>query len=109
MLQPALMRGMDMGTHPVQGGGQDPHLWGSERGPRPGEEYVRPGRRPSTPPRVGRPGDLLGLPLAGGLQFELQPQVGPLSLCGGGHWPEEGIRRADSGETLTERGRSGIG
>ena len=98
-----------MGTHPVQGGGRHPPLWGSERGPHPGEEYVHPGRRPSTPPRVGWPGNLLGLPLARGVQFELQPQVGPLSLRGRGHWPEAGMRRADSVETLTGRGRSGIG
>ena len=31
--------------------------------------------------------NLLGLPLAGGVQFELRPQVGPLSLRCGGHWP----------------------
>ena len=47
--------------------------------------------------------------LQGGVNFELQPQVGPLSLRGGRHLPEEGIRRADLGETLTGRGRSGIG
>ena len=55
-----------MGTHSVQGGGRDPPLRGSERGLRTGEEYVRPGRRPSAPLRVGWPGNLLGLPLAGG-------------------------------------------
>ena len=92
-----------MGTHPVQGGGRHPPLRGSERGLHPGEEYVRPGRQPSTPPRVGWPGNFLGLTLAGGVQFELQPQVGPLSFRGGGHWPEPGIRRADLGETLTGR------
>ena len=36
-----------MGSHPFQGGGRDPLMWGSERGTCPGEEYVRPGRRPS--------------------------------------------------------------
>ena len=97
-----------MGTHPVQGGGRHPPLQGSERGPRPGEEYVCPGRRPSNPPHVGWPGNFLGLELGGRVQFELRLKVGPLSLCGGGHWPEEGIRKADSGETLTRRGRSGI-
>ena len=76
-----------MGTHPVQGGRRHPPLWVSKQGPRPVEEYVRPGQRPSTPPRVGWSGNLLGLPHAGGVQFELQPQVGLLSLCGGGHWP----------------------
>ena len=60
-----------MVTHPVQGGGLHPPLRGSKRGPRPGEEYVRPGRRPSTPPRVSWPGYWLGLPLAGGVQFKL--------------------------------------
>ena len=97
-----------MGTHPVQGGGRDPPLQGGERGPRPDEDYVRPGWSPPTPPRVGWPGNLLGLPLAGVVQFELQPQVGPLSLRGGGHWPEARVRRADSGEALTGRGQSGI-
>ena len=98
-----------MGTHLVQGGGRHPPLRDSKRGPRPGEEYVLPGRRPSTPPRVGWPGNLLGLPLSGGVKFELLLQVGPLSLRGGEHWLEEGIRRSDSGKTLTGRGRSGIG
>ena len=98
-----------METHPVQGGGRDPPLQGIEQGPSPGEEYVRPGRRPPAPPRVGWPGNLMGLPLAGGVQFELQLQVGPLFLRDGGHWPEAGVRRADPGNTLTGRGRSGIG
>ena len=98
-----------MGTHPVQVGGQHPPLRGIEWGPRPGEEYVCPGRRPSTPPRFGWPGNLLGLPLAGGVQFELRPQVGPLSFRGGVHWPEAGVRRADPGAALTVRSRSGIG
>ena len=74
-----------MGTHTVQGGGRHPPLRDSERGPRPGEEYVRPGWRTSTPLRVRWPHNLLGLLIAGGVQFELQPQVGPLSLRGGGH------------------------
>ena len=60
-----------MGTHPVQGGGRNPPLQGSKRGTRPSEEYVRPGRRPSTPPHVVWPGNLLDLPLAGGVQFKL--------------------------------------
>ena len=98
-----------MGTPPVQGDVRHPPLWGSKRGPRPGEEYVCTVRRTSTPPRVGWPGNLLGLLIGGGVQFELRPQVGPLSLCGGGHWPEEGLRRADWGETLTGQGRSRIG
>ena len=76
-----------MGTHPVQGGGRHPPLRGSKRGPCPGEEYVRPGWRPSTPLRVGWPGNFLGLTLAGGVQFELRPLVLPLSLRGGEHWP----------------------
>ena len=76
-----------MVTHPVQGVGRHPPLQGSERGPHPGEEYVRPGWWTFPPLRVGWPGNLLGLPLAGGVQFELRPQVGPLSLRGGGHWP----------------------
>ena len=45
----------------------------------------------------------------GGVQFKLQPQVGPLSLRGRGHWTSAGIRRADLGKTLTGRGRSAIG
>ena len=98
-----------MGTHPVQGGGQHPPLLGSKQEPHPGEDYVRPGRRPSTPPRFGWPGNFLGLPLAGGVQFELQLQVGPLSFRGRGHWPKAGVRRADSCETLTGQGQSGIG
>ena len=98
-----------MGTHPVQGGGRDPPLRGSERVPHPGEEYVRPGRQPFAPLHVIWPGNLLGLSLAGGVQFKLRPQVGPLSLRGGGHWPEEGVRRADSGKHMTGQGRSGIG
>ena len=61
--------GGEMETHPVEGGGRHPPLRGSEWGPRPGEEYVRPGRRPSTPPRVGWPGNLLGLLFAVGVQF----------------------------------------
>ena len=76
-----------MGTHPVQGGRQHTPLRGSEEGPRLDEEYVCPGRLPSTPPRVRWPGNLLDLPLAGGVQFELRPQVGPLSLRDGRHWP----------------------
>ena len=75
-----------MGTHPVQGGRQHTPLRGNERGPRPGEEYVRPGWRPSTPPRIRWPGNLLGLSLAGGVQFELRPQVGPMSSAAEGHW-----------------------
>ena len=55
-----------MGTHPVQGGIRHTPLWDSERGPRPGEEYVHPGRRLSTPLRVRWPVKFLGLPLAGG-------------------------------------------
>ena len=73
-----------MGSDPFQRGGWDPPLWGSERGLRPGEAYVCPGRRPLAPPRVGWSGNLLGLSLAGEVQFELRPQVGPLSLRGGG-------------------------
>ena len=98
-----------MGTHPVQGGGRHPPLRGSERRPLTGEEYVRSGLRPSSPPRAGWAGNMLVLPIAGGVQFKLRPQVGPLSLRGGGHWPEAGVRRADLGENLTGRGRSGIG
>ena len=98
-----------MGTNTVQVGGRDPPLWGSERGPRLDEEYVCPGWLPPAPLRVGWPGNLLGLPLAGGVQFELRPQVGPLSFRGGVHWPEAGVRRADPGEALTVRSRSGIG
>ena len=98
-----------MGTHPIQGGGRDPPMLGSERGPRLDEEYVCPGWLPPAPLRVGWPGNLLGLPLAGGVQFELQPQVGPLYLRGGGHCPEARVLRADSVEALTVRGRSGIG
>ena len=45
----------------------------------------------------------------GGVQFKLRPQVGPLSLCSGGHWPEAGVSREDLGKTLTGRGQSGIG
>ena len=98
-----------MGSHPVQVVGRDPPLRGRERGPRPGEEYVRPGRRPPAPPRVGWPGNLLGLPLAGGVQFELRPQVGPLSLRGGGHWPKAGVHEADLGKSLTGRGQIRMG
>ena len=47
--------------------------------------------------------------LQGGVQFELQPQVGPLSLRGGGHWPEAGVCRTDSGRALAGWGQSGIG
>ena len=95
-----------MGTYPVQGGGRHPPLRVRKRGPRLFEEYVCPGWRPSTPPCCGWPGNLLGLPLAGGVQFELRPQVGPLSLRAGGHWPKAGIRRADLGKTLMRRVRS---
>ena len=98
-----------MGNHTVQIGGRDPPLWVSKQGPRLGEEYVRPGRRPPAPPRVGWPGNLLGLPLAGGVQFELRPKVGPLSLRGRGNWPKAEVCRADLGEALTGQGRSGIG
>ena len=98
-----------MGSHPIQGGGRDPPLRGIERGPCTGEEYVRPGRQPPAPPRVEWPGKFLGLPLAGRVHLELRPQVGPLSLRGRGHWPEAGVRRADSGETLTGQGQRGIG
>ena len=76
-----------MGTHPLQGGRRHNPLRGGKRGQSPGEEHVRPGRRPSTPPRIRWPGNLLGLSLAGGVQFELIPQVGPMSLRSGGHWP----------------------
>ena len=71
-----------MGTHPIQGGRRHTPLWGGERGQSLGEEHVCPGWQPSTPLRVRYPGKLLGLTLAGGMQFKLQPQVGPLSLRG---------------------------
>ena len=48
----------------------------------------------------------MGLPLAGGVQFELQSQVGPLSLCGRGHWLKAGVHRADSGKALTGRAKA---
>ena len=60
-----------MGSNPFQRGGQDPPMRGSERGPHPGEAYVRPGRQPPAPLRVGWSGNLLGLPLAGGVNFKL--------------------------------------
>ena len=45
----------------------------------------------------------------GGVQFKLRPQVGTLSLRGGGPSTSAGIRRVDLGETMTGRGRSAIG
>ena len=45
----------------------------------------------------------------GGVQFKLRPQVGPLSLRGGGPGTSAGIRRADSGESMTGRRQSTIG
>ena len=90
-----------MGSNPFQRGGQDPTLRGSERRPRPGEAYVCPGWRSPAPPYVGWYGNLLGLPLAGGIHFELRPQMGPLSLHGGGHWHEAGVCGADLGKALT--------
>ena len=93
-----------MGSHPFQESGRDPTLWGREREPSLGEEYVCPGQRPPAPTCLGWTGNLMGLPLAGGVQFELRPQVGPLSLRGRGHWPEAEVCGADLGKALTGRG-----
>ena len=94
-------RRRDMGYDPFQRGGRDPPLRGSERGPRPGEAYFRPVCQPPATPGVGWSGNLMVLPFSGGVQFELRPQVGPLLLRGGGHWPEAGVHGADSGKALT--------
>ena len=98
-----------MGFHPHQGGRQLTPLRGGERGQIQGKEHVRPSWWFSTPPRVRWSGNFLGLPLSGGVQFKLQPQVGPLSLCGGGPGTSAGIRRSDTSKTMTGRGRSAIG
>ena len=84
-------------------------LRGSEWGQSQGKEHVCPSLWSSTPPRVRWSGNLLALPLAGGVQFKLQPQVGPLSLRNRGPGTSAGIRRADSGETMTGRAQSPIG
>ena len=64
-------RRRDTGSNTFQRGGRNPPLRSSERGPRPGEAYVCPGRQPPAPTRVGWSGNLLGLPFAEGVQFEL--------------------------------------
>ena len=60
-----------MGAHPHQGGRQHTPLWGGERGHSQGKEHVLPSWWSSTPPRVRWSGNLLGLPLSGGVQFKL--------------------------------------
>ena len=43
-----------------------------------------------------------------GVQFKLRPQVGPLSIHGGGPGTSAIIRREDLGETMTRRARGAI-
>ena len=71
-----------MGSYLHQGGRRNTPLRGGERGQSKGQEHVCTCRWSSTPPCVRWSNNFLGLPLAGGVQFKLRPQVGPLSLRG---------------------------
>ena len=53
-------------------------LRGGKRGQSLCKEHVSPGRRPSTPLRIRCPGNLLGLPLAGGGAVQTVTTVVPL-------------------------------
>ena len=72
-----------MGSHPHQGGRQNTPLRGGERGQSKGQEHVFNCRWSSIPPCVRWSSNFMGLPLAGGVQFKLQLQVGPLSIRAG--------------------------
>ena len=84
-----------MGSYPHQGGRQNNPLRGGERGQSKGQKHVCTCQWSSPPPRVRWSSNLLGLPLAGGVQFKMRPQVGPLSICGGGPGTSAIIRQAD--------------
>ena len=84
-----------MRSYPHQGGRRNTPLQGGERGQSKGQEHVCTCRWSSTPPRVRWYINLLDLTLAGGVQFKLRPQVGPLSLRGGGPGTLARIRQAD--------------
>ena len=84
-----------MGSYPHQGGRRNTPLQGGERGKSKVQGHVCTCRWSSPPPRVRWSNNLLGLPLAEGVQFKLQPQVGPLSLHGVGTGTFARIRQAD--------------
>ena len=84
-----------MGSYPHQGDRRNTPLQGGKQGQSKCQEHVCTCRWSSTPPRVRWSSNLLGLPLAGELQFKLQPQVVPLSLRGGGPGTSTRIRQAD--------------
>ena len=90
-----------MGSYPHQGGRQNTPLWGGEWGQSKGQEHVCTCRWSSPPPCVRWSSNLLGLPLARGVQFKLQPQVGPLSLRGGVLGTSARVRQADPSKALT--------
>ena len=61
-----------MGSYPRQGGRRNTPLRGGKRGQGIGQENVYTCRWSFTPPRVRWSSNLLGLPLAGGVQFKLR-------------------------------------
>ena len=69
-----------MGSYPCQGGRRNTPLRGGERGQGTSQKNVHTCQWSSTPPRIRWYSNLLCLTLAGGVQFKLRPQVGPLFL-----------------------------
>ena len=96
-------------SYPLQGGRLNTRLQGGERGQSKSQENVYTCRWSSTPPRVRWSSNLLGLPLPGGVQFKLRPQVGPLSLRGGGPGTLARVCQADPSEAMTGGARGVIG
>ena len=98
-----------MGSYPHQGCRRNTPLRGGERGQSKGQKLVCTCRWSSPPTRVRWSSNLMGLTLAGGVQFKPRPQVGPLSLGGGGPGPSARIRQADQSETMTGGAQGAIG
>ena len=98
-----------MESYPRQGGRRNTPLWGGGQGQGTSQKNVHTCRWSSTPPRVRWSSNLLGLPLAGGVQFKLRPQVGPLSLRGGGPGTSARVLQADSSKALTGGAQGEIG
>ena len=90
-----------MGSYTRQGGRRNTPLRGGERGQGTSKKNVHTCRWSSTPPRIRWSSNLLGLPLAGGVQFKMRPQVGPLSLRGGVLGTSARVRQADPSKALT--------
>ena len=89
-----------MGSYPHQGGRRNTPLWSGEQGQGTSQDTIYTCRWSS---------NLVGLPLAGGVQFKLRPQVGPLSLRGGGPGTSARVRQADPSEAMTGGSRGVIG